>query len=631
MAIIATPVSRTPVRCGFAVADVGLTFKSGVALKLRLTPCAFGEVPGALVSVRVSVPGPAMMIRSPSERLKASLRCLSFVLANGWCAWATRLNGGLPSAKLSVSHQPQIRWWCAGVPRDDWDDLMAADGRQAKPISLFYSYSHRDEDLRGKLETHLAVLRRGGLITEWHDRKIEAGDKWREEIDRHLRSADIVLLLVSADFFASDYCWGEEMKKALERHRRGEARVIPVILRQCYWKRTLLGELEALPRNGKPIAAWPDKNEACLQVVQAVDEAVKKVQQAKAVQEDPGQNLKPTSTAVELVVGTPEPIAVRAVPVTTERVAARSELPDLTVFRDIEEPWCPELVMIPAGTFITGSPKGEEGRHKDEGPQHKVSFARPFALGRYPVTFDEFDHFCAETHRGMPPDEGWGRGRLPVINVSWEDAGSYCAWLSKRTGQVYRRPSEAEWEYACRAETTTPFWTGATISTEQANYNGNYTFGSGKKGEYRKRTIPVDTFRPNPWGLHDMHGNVSEWCEDLWHNNYKGAPDDGSAWLRNERSGWRVVRGGSWSLRPGILRSASRGRLEPDDRYFNIGFRVARTLRSLPLYLRGSGAEPQSTFRGSWVLDQSHDRARVAPGGRDRRWRRCTGLTTDDP
>jgi hypothetical protein len=125
---------------------------------------------------------------------------------------------------------------------------MAGQDGQAKPISLFYSYSHKDEDLRLKLETHLAALRRGGLIAEWHDRKLEPGDAWKDEIDRHLTSADIVLLLVSSDFIASDYCWGEEMTKALARHARGEARVIPVILRACRWQSTPLARLQAVPK-----------------------------------------------------------------------------------------------------------------------------------------------------------------------------------------------------------------------------------------------------------------------------------------------------------------------------------------------------------------------------------------------
>jgi formylglycine-generating enzyme required for sulfatase activity len=247
----------------------------------------------------------------------------------------------------------------------------------------------------------------------------------------------------------------------------------------------------------------------------------------------------------------------------------------LAVIQDA--PFAPQLVVIPAGSFVMGSPEDEEGRDEGEGPQHRVTFAAPFALGKYPVTFEEYDHFCVEIGREQPSDQGWGRGRRPVINVSWEDAKAYCAWLGDQTGQAYRLPSEAEWEYACRAGTTSPFWTGETIGTEQANYDGNYTYGSGREGEYREQTTPVDAFAANPWGLHDMHGNVWEWCEDRWHDSYEGAPDEGSAWLQGKSSG-RVVRGGSWYVDPGLLRSAYRFGIEPVLRINNLGFRVSRML-----------------------------------------------------
>jgi TIR domain len=151
---------------------------------------------------------------------------------------------------------------------------MAGPSDPAKPISLFYSYSHKDEELRLRLETHLAALRRSGLIAEWHDRKLEPGDAWKDEIDRHLTSADLVLLLVSSDFIASDYCWGEEMTKALARHARDEARVIPVILRHCRWRSTPLASLQAVPKDAKPIKSWPDEDEAFDDVVAAIERAV---------------------------------------------------------------------------------------------------------------------------------------------------------------------------------------------------------------------------------------------------------------------------------------------------------------------------------------------------------------------
>ena len=156
-------------------------------------------------------------------------------------------------------------------------------GGDGKPISLFYSYAHEDEGLRQKLETHLRVLRRGGLIAEWHDRDIKAGDDWKTEIDRHLTSADIVLLLVSADFIASDYCWGEEMTKALERHARGEAKVIPVILRHCRWPSTPLARLQAVPRDAKPVMSWMDQDAAFDDVTTAIERVVEELRRKAAV------------------------------------------------------------------------------------------------------------------------------------------------------------------------------------------------------------------------------------------------------------------------------------------------------------------------------------------------------------
>ncbi|NBC33652.1 MAG: SUMF1/EgtB/PvdO family nonheme iron enzyme [Alphaproteobacteria bacterium] len=230
------------------------------------------------------------------------------------------------------------------------------------------------------------------------------------------------------------------------------------------------------------------------------------------------------------------------------------------VFRD--HPDAPEMVPLPAGQFMMGS---EE--YDDEKPPHKVTIGNRFAVGRYPVTFAEYDRFVAATGANAPNDEGWGRERRPVITVSWEDAQAYVAWLSRETGKPYRLLSEAEWEYACRAGTTTTYsWTD-DITPERANYND-----SG-----HDKTMPVGSYPANPWGLYDMHGNVWEWVEDRWHDSYEGAPDDGSAWTTGD-SGARVLRGGSWVNNPEYLRSAIRSRDAPGVRNLDAGFRVARTL-----------------------------------------------------
>ena len=267
---------------------------------------------------------------------------------------------------------------------------------------------------------------------------------------------------------------------------------------------------------------------------------------------------------------------------TVRRVALRKAGPKAgDRFRDCPE--CPEMVVVPAGSFLMGSPESEQERDEDEGPVHRVRIAAPFALGVYEVTFAEWD--ACEEDGGCgghsPDDRGWGRERRPVINVSWEDVQAYVGWLSEKTGKRYRLPSESEWEYAARAGTRTPFHTGTTISTEQANYDGEYVYGAygaGRKGVYRRRTVLVGSFGANAWGLHDMHGNVWEWTEDCWNGGYAGAPTDGSAWESGVCS-MRVLRGGSWLNGPSDLRAAGRVRYSSGDRNFNVyGFRVARTL-----------------------------------------------------
>jgi formylglycine-generating enzyme required for sulfatase activity len=241
-------------------------------------------------------------------------------------------------------------------------------------------------------------------------------------------------------------------------------------------------------------------------------------------------------------------------------------------------PICPEMVVVPAGSFMMGSPENEPGRIAEESPQHPVTFARPFAVGRFALTFDEWDGCVADGGcNAWKPADQWGRGRQPVINVSWDDAKAYVVWLSSKIGKPYRLLTEAEREYITRAGTTTPFWWGSSISTSQANYNGNYTYGGGVKGEFRQRTLPVDSFPPNPWGLFQVHGNVWEWVEDCYRESYVGAPSDGSAWTSDVCAS-RVVRGGSWRNYPHVLRSAFRVGYTTGYRNYFLGFRVGRTL-----------------------------------------------------
>ncbi len=232
---------------------------------------------------------------------------------------------------------------------------------------------------------------------------------------------------------------------------------------------------------------------------------------------------------------------------------------------------CPEMVVVPAGSFLMGSPESEPGRQPSEGPQHRVTIARPFAVAKFAVTAAQWQACARERGCRDDADDGWG-AHSAVTGPSWNDAQSYVTWLSKRTGKLYRLLSEAEYEYAARAGAQTAYAWGETAGTGHADCAG---CGPGSNTNH---PAPVGTFAPNGFGLYDMTGNEQSFVEDCWHETYDGAPADGTAWTRGGDCGTRVVRGGSWASNPVELRAASRSISGTSDRYPIIGFRVARTL-----------------------------------------------------
>lgn len=243
----------------------------------------------------------------------------------------------------------------------------------------------------------------------------------------------------------------------------------------------------------------------------------------------------------------------------------------------VDCPQCPAMVVVPGGEFVMGSPPDELLRASNEGPRHRVTVPR-FALARTEVTFDQYRQCVDAGACGyLPHDEGWGREERPVINVSMEDAGAYVRWLSEISGRRYRLPSEAEWEYAARAGTTSRFHTGNCLNSLQANFDARLPSGDCPEGAQLGQTVPVASFPPNPFGLFDMLGNVQEWTLDCWNPSYDGAPTDGSAWIEGDCSR-AVLRGGSWRNSEGKLRSASRTR--PSGTFHNdhTGFRPALSL-----------------------------------------------------
>ena len=444
---------------------------------------------------------------------------------------------------------------------------------------------------------------------------IEAGDHWPSLLDGMVDQARFFIPVLTPSYFTSPMCRRELQRfiDAENEFRRGGL-ILPILFRKC----SIL--TDETRRSNDPLAElihernysdWTALRKANLETgtipdhVEILAERIERIWHApttiteisKEKSPPPAQKADPTETKAQSL----EQLLESANAEIAELRRQLSEVgkdkhelrtqrafgPHRTVFREVNEVWCPKMVVIdpPDKSFMMGAPEDKAKSRDSERPQHAVVIARKFALGRYTVTFEEFDAYCESVGNDLPYDRGWGRGRMPVINMSWDDAQRYFAWLNERLGLApgtYRLPSEAEWEFACRAGTTGPFWTGETITTDQANYNGNYPYGDGARGEYRERTVAVHEMpnAVNPWGLAHMHGNVWEWTEDCWNSSYSvaGWPDDGSAWETGDCEK-RVLRGGSWFNNAGDLRSAYRNWDFTGIRgSYGFGFRVARTL-----------------------------------------------------
>jgi len=393
-------------------------------------------------------------------------------------------------------------------------------------LDIFISYARKD---LSRVEPLVRALESQGYSV-WWDADLRAGRCFDEEIERELAAARCVLVVWTA--ISVQRRWVRaEAAEALEADK-----LVPVLLEPVK---------VPLPfRNvqGVDLGAWDDRPE---------HGAFRRLVRDIAALAGPG-----TGAAV------PPQTEVPAAVITREREP-------LSVFQDRlkDGGQGPEMVWLPPGGFLMGSPDTDKMADADERPQHEVRIARPFAIGRFPVTFADYDRFCALDGRDQPGDQGWGRDRYPVINVSWEDAVAYCLWLSGQTGRTYRLPSEAEWEYACRAGTATRWSCG---DDEQAL--GDHAWFDGNSGG---RPHQVGKKRHNPCEIKDLHGNVWEWVQDDWHDNYQGAPDDGTAWV-TATGLRRVARGGSWFFVARYCRSAQRLHWEPASRLVRLGFRLAR-------------------------------------------------------
>lgn len=408
------------------------------------------------------------------------------------------------------------------------------------PHDIFLCYSRSDCEIADKLVGRLRAPDLGWSV--FQDVNTHVGRRWHKEIERELHAARAVVVLWSAISRDSDY--------VLEEAEYGKRKDIlfPAFIERVEFPYGF-GRIQTAD-----LVDWGGEEHPGLdQLLQSL---------ALHLDDAPGAEFAPAA-------------------------APKLQMPPLgTTFCDTlrDGGEGPLMIEIPAGHFMMGSPPDEPERQEREGPQHPVRIARPFALGVHAVTFDDYDRFAAATGTIHPKDQGWGRATRPVLNVSWEDARTYCAWLADQSGQSYRLPSEAEWEYACRAGSTTPFSFGERLSAAQANFDSNYIYNGSAKAEHRKKSQPVGSFPPNAFGLHDMHGNVWEWCQDAWFDSYNGAPQDGSAW-EAKTACFRVLRGGSWYSGPRNCRTANRDSGPTDYRSDFIGFRVCR----------GSSIEPLPT------------------------------------
>jgi formylglycine-generating enzyme required for sulfatase activity len=344
--------------------------------------------------------------------------------------------------------------------------------------------------------------------------------------------------------------------------------------------------------NKKELALQSQLEKAHLELT--LQEAALKHQQPQ-LDQTPPESQQSVSGAEILVISSPEIAATPSpLPITTPTIKeefsfgvvtldaqgqqTESHISTATLERlDLGNGVILEMIDIPGGSFWMGSPETEEGRDIHEGPQHQVTLL-PFSLSKFPITQAQWQAIASlpQINRSLNPEPSSFKGaNHPVEQVSWHDAREFCARLKRITGRNYRLPSEAEWEYACRAGTTTPFHFGQTITPNLANYDGNFSYGSGVKGQYGKQTTPVGNFQvANAFGLYDMHGLVWEWCADPWHENYQDAPVGGEVWESGGNNHYRLLRGGSWYCLPTMCRAAQRHWDHPDNGGSGIGFRV---------------------------------------------------------
>ena len=396
-------------------------------------------------------------------------------------------------------------------------------------LEVFLSHAEPDADLLEEMLQHLSPLRRTGQIKISHARSVEFGDRWREQVEARLNSADLIVLLVSAAFIDSDDCWDVEAQRALERHRQGTARVVALLARPCDWAKTPLRDLPLLPQNRDPVSSWETRDGAWTQVVQELSRLLEELE-------------RPIH---------PEP------PSSRENETWQDPLLGL------------EFRFLPPASFLMGSHAEEVGRYERE-VLHRVDLTRGFWLSTTPVRLRDYRGFTKD--QGNPIAGSQERDDHPMVGVDWGESHAFCEWLSDRLGERIRLPTEAEWEYAARAGTAT------------ATYAGDLTLLRGQPESalesiawYRlnsqQSTQPVGLKEPNGFGLWDMLGNVREWTADIYGPLPQEPVQDPTGPVEGR---YRILRGGGWDSRPRYCRSAFRDAGAPDSRLPDVGFRIVR-------------------------------------------------------
>ncbi|MDG4551662.1 MAG: SUMF1/EgtB/PvdO family nonheme iron enzyme [Candidatus Contendobacter sp.] len=443
---------------------------------------------------------------------------------------------------------------------------------------VFISYSHADKKWLERLRIHLKPLQRDGTIKPWADTDIKPGQLWKEEIEKALARAKVAVLLVSPEFLASEFIHKNELPPLLEASKKEGLTILWVPVESCRYEPTAIAQYQAAHDPAKPLSdmSRPKWNKALVEIVKKIEAVAPPPSSSSSTPAAPPV-MTPTAPALPVMQNVHGWSAsqVQALQRQTAQALAM-EVAFRNALKDGGEG--PVMVVIPAGRFLMGSPEGELERRDNE-RQHEAQVA-VFAIGQYAVTVGQFKRFVeargyrTEAEKGggiyywtgnewkQDPDKSWRNPGFaqtdthPVVGVSWNDAMVYVDWLNEQTDQRYRLPTEAEWEYACRAGTATPFSFGETINTDQANYDGNYVYGKGRKGVYRQKTVEAGQFPANAWGLHDLHGNVWEWTGSEYDEGYGGAE---SRIAGDPNSGGpRVLRGGAWNDGPLWLRSAAR-------------------------------------------------------------------------